>query len=163
MAIDLLENMLDSCPQGRVLLGLDVGAKTIGVAVSDSAQRIAMPLKTIKRTKFSKDAEVLLALARDYEVGGYVIGLPLNMDGSEGRRCQSVRDFAAEFALRLSGEVWIALRDERLSTEFVEGFVGEVVDISIRRSKEKGILDKLAAQFILQRALDFMEQKSLQE
>lgn len=159
MIIDLLKNIIDVRPADCVLMGLDVGRKTIGVALSDSAQRIATPLTTIRRTKFSRDMEELKRIIADYEVGGFVLGWPLNMDGSEGRACQSVRDFAAEFAKALNWghEPWIALWDERLSTQAVEDFVDETVDIKKRRAKEKGILDKLAAQHILQGALDYAD------
>lgn len=156
MAIDYLKNIVESRPIGQSLIGLDVGKKTIGVAVCDSGHSIATPLLTVERTKFSRDVAAIEAVIRDYEIGGFVIGLPLNMDGSEGPRCQSVRDFSAEFALRLGGDPWIALWDERLSTASVENFVDEVVDIKKRRAKERGILDKLAAQHILQGALDYI-------
>ncbi|MCB1783070.1 MAG: Holliday junction resolvase RuvX [Alphaproteobacteria bacterium] len=161
MAIDYLKNIAQQSPKGKALMGLDVGKKTIGVAVCDPGHSIATPLLTVVRVKFGRDVEALKAVIREYEVGGFVIGLPLNMDGSEGPRCQSVRDFAAEFALRLGDDFgndpWIALWDERLSTASVEDFVDEVVDIKKRRAKEKGILDKLAAQHILQGALDYMD------
>jgi putative Holliday junction resolvase len=158
MAIDDLKKILDQRPVGCVLMGLDVGRKTIGIALSDSTQAIATPLRTIRRTKFSRDMEAIKGIIEEYEIGGFVMGLPLNMDGSEGRRCQSVRDFAAEFdrALAWDQEPWIALWDERLSTHAVESFVDEFVDIKKRRAKEKGILDKLAAQHILQGALDYI-------
>ena len=160
--MDLLKNIVKDCPSDVALMGMDIGKKTIGVAVSDSAQKIACPLSTIKRTKFSKDIKALEEIIREYNIGGYIMGYPLNMDGSEGRRCQSIRDFAVEFENQLSDDLkgeqglWIAFWDERLSTVSVEDFVHEAVDISKRRAKEKGILDKLVAQCILQGALDFM-------
>lgn len=143
-------------------MGLDVGKKTIGVALSDSTHRVATPLKTITRGKFAGDMRQLVEIIRAYDVGGYVVGLPLNMDGSEGPRCQSVRDFAAEFIRQMpedlkAGGVWVALWDERLSTAAVEGFVGDIVDISLRRAKGRGIMDKLAAQHILQGALEMLQ------
>ncbi len=164
--IDRLENIANSCPQGVRLLGMDVGKKTIGLALADSAKGLATPLITIKRTKFTKDILELEKVIRDYEVGGYVVGYPLHMDGSEGAKCQSVRDFSHEFerqisaALRPKEGVWIALCDERLSTASVESFVDETVDYSRRKAKEKGVTDKLAAQVILQSALDYMRQSS---
>ncbi len=159
--MDLLEKICDACPADTALMGMDVGKKTIGVALSDSAQSIAFPICTVKRTKFSRDIKELEKIIHEYNIGGYVIGLPLNMDNSEGRACQSIRDFGLEFASQLSddlkrGEPWIALWDERLSTACVNSFVDETVDISRRRAKERGIVDKLAAQHILQGALDFM-------
>lgn len=164
MTVDLLKNIVNIRPNGRALMGLDVGSKTIGVALSDSSQSIAMPLKTIERTKFTRDLLQIEKLVTEYEVGGFVIGLPLNMDGSEGGRCQSIRDFALELKRQIKpdllaqgGKVWISLWDERLSTATVENFVDDVVDIKRRRAKERGILDKLAAQHILQGALDYIQ------
>jgi putative holliday junction resolvase len=164
MALDLLKNIVHDRPIGVNLMGLDIGKKTIGVALSDSAHYIATPLTTIHRTKFTHDLKALEKIARDYSVGGFVLGYPLNMDGSAGPRCQSVRDFAAELIAQISPDLkpdrdkglWVALWDERLSTASVEGFVDEVVDIKKRRAKERGIMDKLAAQFILQGALDYL-------
>ncbi len=143
-------------------MGLDIGKKTIGVALSDSTHSIAMPYTTIKRGKFIADMKELESIIRDYQVGGYILGYPLNMDGSEGPKCQSVRDFALEFIRHLAPDLkpqgdkglWIALWDERLSTASVEDFVDKVVDIKLRRAKERGIMDKLAAQHILQGALE---------
>lgn len=163
MALDLLQNIAHSRPLGRNLMGLDVGKKTIGVALSDSAHRVATPLVTIKRGKFAADVRAIEVIMREYDVGGFVLGYPLNMDGTAGPRCQAVRDFALELRAQLSAELkpadglWIALWDERLSTASVEGFVDEVVDISLRRAKERGIMDKLAAQHILQGALEWLE------
>lgn len=160
--IDRLENIRRSCPKGVRLLGMDIGKKTIGLALSDSALSIATPLRTIKRTKFSRDIKEIETVVREYEVGGYVLGYPLNMNNSEGPKCQSVRDFAIEFENQLTDELkpaaglWIALHDERLSTASVESFVDEAVDISRRKAKERGIIDKLAAQLILQGALDYI-------
>jgi putative holliday junction resolvase len=163
MALDLLQNIIKDCPADRNLMGLDVGKKTIGVALSDSAHRIATPLTTIERKRFRTDLAALEKIIRTYEVRGFVIGYPLNMDGSAGPRCQAVRDFALEFIEQLSPDlksadgVWVALWDERLSTAAVESFVDNVVEINRRRAKERGIMDKLAAQHILQGALDHME------
>ncbi len=160
MFMDLLEDILDTRPKNRALMGLDVGKKTIGVALSDSMQSIAFPICTIKRTKFARDIKALEEIISEYEIGGYVIGLPLNMDNSEGRACQSIRDFGLEFIKQLPddfGEPWVALWDERQSTSSVYGFVDETVGISRRKAKERGIVDKLAAQHILQGALDFIQ------
>lgn len=161
--MDILEKIKDDCPQDRVLLGMDVGKKTIGLSLSDSSHSIATPLYTINRKKFRYDLAEIEKVVREYDVGGYIIGYPINMDGSIGPRCQSIRDFALEFRAQLSedlkidGDVWIALWDERLSTASVENFVDEFVDISRRKAKERGIIDKLAAQLILQNALDYMK------
>lgn len=164
--IDRLENIADLCPRNVRLLGMDVGKKTIGMALADSANGIVTPLKTLRRTKFTSDVREIEKIVRDYEVGGFVIGYPLNMDGSEGRGCQSVRDFSLELKAQIcacftGGEgVWMALCDERLSTASVESFVDKSVDYSKRRAKEKGVTDALAAQVILQSALDYMQQCS---
>src|SRR5262247_2628558 len=101
-------------PRNQRLLGLDVGEKTIGLALSDPALSVASPISTIRRTKFTADANALLKLAAERGVGGLVIGLPLNMDGSEGPRCQSVRAFARN--LLAQADMPIAFWDERLST-----------------------------------------------
>jgi putative Holliday junction resolvase len=155
--IGLLKDIRSSCPQKTRLLGLDIGTKTIGLAVSDSGHGIATPLKTIQRTKFTKDVTEFKPVITDYEIGGYVLGLPLNMDGTEGPRCDAVRSFADEmqkYPQIFGTNPWIALWDERLSTASVEDFLVETVDMS--RTKRKRVVDKLAAQVILQTALDFM-------
>ncbi len=160
--IDLLENIIKHRPHDVNLMGLDIGSKTIGVALCDTTQQIATPLTTIKRTKFSRDLKALEEIIRDYDVGGYVLGYPLNMDGSAGPKCQSIRDFGLELENQLSddlkpaGGLWIALWDERLSTNTVESFVDRNVDISKRRAKDTGLIDKLAAQLILQGALEYI-------
>lgn len=160
--MDLLEKIKDDRPRDAVLMGMDVGKKTIGISLSDASQSIATPLTTINRKKFRLDVGEIEKIIREYDVRGFIIGYPLNMDGSAGPRCQSIRDFAMEFEAQLSdefkvdGKTWVALWDERLSTSAVEGFVDTVVDISRRKAKERGILDKLAAQVILQGALDYL-------
>ena len=110
-AMDLLKNVLNDCPR-VALMGLDIGKKTIGVAISDSAQEIAFPICTIKRTKFTRDIKELEKIIREYNIGGYILGYPLNMDGSESKGCQSIRDFGLEFSAQLSddlknGKPWI--------------------------------------------------------
>lgn len=162
MSVDLLKNIAETCPKNTALLGLDVGKKTIGLALSNPDQTLATPLHTIKRTKFTKDMLEIQKVVREYEVGGYVIGLPLHMNEDEGRRAQSVRDFAQEMALRteLFGEdPWITLWDERLSTVSVENIVDNFVEKKSKRrgAKQDGLIDKLAAQLILQGALDFLK------
>ncbi len=156
--IDLLKNIADKRPKGELLLGMDVGKKTIGLALSDPDQSFATPLMTIKRTKFTKDILEIEKVVKEYEVKGFVIGLPLNMDDTEGPRAQSVRDFALELARYpeiVGAEPWIALFDERLSTKIVENLVDKSVDKRKTRvnAKASGLIDKLAAQQILEEAL----------
>lgn len=155
--IDRLENIAGEFPRGEALMGLDVGSKTIGVAVCDPELLVVTPLTTIKRTKFTRDVQALLKIISDYEIGGYVIGYPVHMDGTEGRKCQSVRDFAHEFEKRLNVEnLWIALVDERLSTNAVEGIVDQSVNMSKRQAKDRGVIDAMAAQLILKGAVEFL-------
>jgi putative Holliday junction resolvase len=159
MPVQPLSEIIHQRPKGKALMGLDVGKKTVGVAVCDPAHQLATPLTTIQRSKFTKDVEALKSLITEYEIGGFVIGLPLNMDGTEGPRAQSIRDFALEFDKALSGGRWIALWDKRLSTVSVEEFVNTLVDKRKTKtnSKSSGLIDKLAAQIILQGALDYID------
>ena len=131
------------------LLGLDLGTKTIGVAVSDPDRRLATPVVTITRTRFSSDAEQLLKLADERRAAGFVLGLPLNMDGSEGPRAQATRAFARNLA-KLT-ELPIGLWDERLSTAAVERVL---IEADASRAKRKAVIDQHAAAYILQGALD---------
>lgn len=131
------------------VFGLDLGDKTIGIALSDIRRAIASPLTTIERSKFRADAEKLLALAATYKVGALVLGLPLNMDGSEGPRAQSTRAFVRNLAPLT--ELPIVLWDERLSTAAVERTLLEA-DASRKRRAE--VVDKMAAAYLLQGALD---------
>jgi len=158
MPIGLLKDIAARRPAGKRLLGLDLGTKTIGLAVSDSSHNIATPLRTLHRRKFTLDIQDMQKEIREFEIGGYVLGLPLNMDGTEGPRSQSIRHFAEEMVNHpeIFGEKpWIALWDERLSTASVEDFLVETVDMS--RTKRKQVIDALAAQHILQGALDFLQ------
>jgi len=134
---------------GARVLGADVGSKTIGLALSDVTRRIASPLTTIRRTKFTADASELLRLASEHGVAGLIVGLPLNLDGSEGPRAQSVRAFARNLG-RLT-DLPIVFWDERLSTAAAERALLEA-DRSRRRRGE--LIDKMAAAYILQGALD---------
>ncbi|MFP4313727.1 MAG: Holliday junction resolvase RuvX [Alphaproteobacteria bacterium] len=155
MTIGLLREIAEIRPRNARLLGMDIGKKTLGLALCDPAQSLATPLATIKRTKFTKDLVKLEAIVKDYEVEGFIIGLPLNMDDSEGPRCQAVRDFAAEllkYPAVVGDEPWIALHDERFSTVSADILVDG--SVSKRKAKDKGITDMLAAQVILQSALD---------
>ncbi|MBI5132050.1 MAG: Holliday junction resolvase RuvX [Rhodopseudomonas palustris] len=131
------------------LVGLDLGTKTIGVAVSDPDRKLATGIETVARTAFTADAKRLLALAAERNACGFVLGLPLNMDGSEGPRAQSTRAFARNFA-RLT-ELPIGLWDERLSTAAVER---ELIANDVSRAKRAKIIDEHAAIYILQGALD---------
>jgi len=136
-------------PARGALLGLDLGTKTIGVAVSDPDRRLATGVETIRRTAFTADAARLLAIAGARSAVGLVLGLPINMDGSEGPRAQSTRAFARNLA-RLT-EMPIALWDERLSTAAVER---ELIAADVSRAKRARVIDEHAAIFILQGALD---------
>ena len=135
-------------PRGA-LIGLDLGTKTIGVAASDPNRRLATAVETIARKAFTADARHLLALAAERKAVGFVLGLPINMDGSEGPRAQSTRAFARNLA-RLT-ELPIAFWDERLSTAAVER---ELIAADVSRAKRAAVIDQHAAAFILQGALD---------
>ncbi len=151
MAVRKLAELPALLAPGARLLGLDLGEKTIGLALSDTTRMIATPMETIRRGKFSRDAETLRQLIAEHGIGALVIGLPINMDGSEGPRCQSVRQFAANLLERM--EVEIAFQDERLSTAAV---TRTMIEADISRAKQKQAVDKLAAAYILQGALDFL-------
>jgi putative Holliday junction resolvase len=136
-------------PPGRALMGLDLGTKTIGIAVSDTSRRIASPLATLARRRFGLDAADLIARAEERKIGGIVLGLPRNMDGSEGPRAQSTRAFARNLAAVTP--LPIGYWDERLSTVAAERALLEA-DTSRRRRAE--VIDHVAAAFILQGLLD---------
>src|SRR5438132_11910737 len=136
-------------PERGALIGLDLGSKTIGVAVSDPDRRLATGVETIQRTAFQADAARLLALSGERGVCGFVLGLPINMDGSEGARAQSTRAFARNFA-RLT-PLPIGLWDERWSTAAVER---ELIAADASRAKRAAVVDQHAAAYILQGALD---------
>jgi putative Holliday junction resolvase len=135
-------------PTGK-LLGLDLGTRTIGVAVSDGMRYSATPLETIKRTKFTADAERLLELIAENAAVGIVVGLPLNMDGSEGPRVQSTRAFVRNLAQKTP--LPMAFWDERLSTAAVQRML---IEADTRRDRRAEVVDKLAASYILQGYLD---------
>jgi putative Holliday junction resolvase len=136
-------------PARGALLGLDLGTKTIGVAVSDPDRRLATGVETLQRKAFTADAAKLLAMAQARNACGFVLGLPINMDGSEGPRAQSTRAFARNFS-RLT-DLPIGLWDERLSTAAVER---ELIANDVSRAKRAKVIDEHAAIFILQGALD---------
>jgi putative holliday junction resolvase len=141
-------------PERGALIGLDLGSKTIGVAVSDPDRRVAAPVETIARTRFGLDAQRILALSSERRAVGLVLGLPINMDGSEGPRAQSTRSFARSLA-KLT-ELPIALWDERLSTAAVER---ALIAADVSRAKRKAVIDAHAASYILQGALDRLARK----
>jgi putative holliday junction resolvase len=143
-------------PARGALIGLDLGTKTIGVATCDPDRRVATGVETVARTKFSADAGRLLALAAERKAAGFVLGLPINMDGSEGPRAQSTRAFARNMA-KLT-ELPIALWDERLSTAAVER---ELIAADASRAKRKAVIDQHAAIFILQGALDRLRHQAV--
>lgn len=139
---------------GQRLLGLDLGEKTIGLALSDVSLTIASPLETLRRTKFGKELEALKAMAEKKGVGGLVLGMPFNMDGSSGPRVQATRAFAANVE-----KVWgvpLAVWDERLSTAAVTRMM---IEGDLSRARRAELVDKLAAAYILQGALDFMKRQ----
>ena len=136
-------------PARGALIGLDLGSKTIGVATSDPDRRLATAVETIARKTFTADAARILALTTERKAAGFVLGLPVNMDGSEGPRAQSTRAFARNLA-KLT-ELPIALWDERLSTAAVER---ELIASDVSRTRRKAVIDQHAAVFILQGALD---------
>lgn len=137
-------------PRGQRLLGLDVGTKTIGLAVSDPSLTIASPEETLRRGKrFRDDAALLKAVIDRRGIGALVIGMPINMDGSEGPRCQSTRQFAENVLTHM--DIDIAFWDERLSTAAV---TRTMLDADLSRRRRAEIVDKLAAAYILQGFLD---------
>ena len=145
-----LQELKAEMPLDTCLMGLDLGSKTIGLAIADPTGVIASPLATIRRRKFTDDARALVKIIDARNVGGLVFGLPVNMDGEEGPRCQSTRQFAANFLERRG--IGIAFWDERLSTSAVEKFLIGEADMTRKRRAE--VIDKMAAAYILQGALD---------
>jgi putative Holliday junction resolvase len=135
-------------PEAR-LLGLDVGTKTVGLALSDVTRSVATPYSTLRRTKFTEDAKAILEVVEKNQVGGLVIGFPLNLDGSEGPRAQSTRAFARNLAARI--ELPIVFWDERLSTAAVER---HLIEADASRKRRAEVIDRMAAAYILQGALD---------
>ena len=150
-----LADVVPLLPPRGALIGLDLGTKTIGVAASDPDRRLAAGVETIARKNFSADSARLLALAAERKATGFVLGLPVNMDGSEGARAQSTRAFARNLA-RLT-DLPIALWDERLSTAAVER---ELIVADMSRRKRAAVIDQHAAAYILQGALDLLAQSA---
>jgi len=148
MLVDI-DEMTDHLAAGQRLLGLDLGSKTIGVALSDVQRTVASPMEVIRRSKFTKDAERLVTIIAEQNIGGIILGFPLNMDGSEGPRCQSTRQFIRNISEKIP--LPVALWDERLSTVAV---TRTLLDADASRRRRKEVVDKLAASYVLQGALD---------
>ena len=155
MPVIMLMDAAPLLPQRGALIGLDLGTKTIGVASSDPDRRVAAPVETIARKRFGLDAARILELATERRAAGLVLGLPINMDGSEGPRAQSTRAFARNLA-QLT-ELPIALWDERLSTAAVER---ALIAADASRARRKAVIDQHAASYILQGALDRLAHRS---
>lgn len=157
MPVFRLEEFLDELgklPKGRIL-GFDVGTKTIGLALSDEGRMIASPLQTLKRTKFKQDIKTLEDLVTQHQITGFVLGLPLNMNGTEGPRVQGTRQFAKNLLdyLNLPLLFW----DERLSTVAV---TRTLIEADVSRKKRAEVVDKMAASYILQGVLDAVKYHS---
>ena len=150
MAIVTVPELKTAQADGTCLLGFDIGAKTIGLALSDAALVVASPLQTVSRTKFKRDTDILARIIKEKRVGGLVFGLPISMDSSEGPRCQSVRQFADNLLAVI--DIPIAFWDERLSTAAVERVLISEADMTRKRRAQ--VIDKMAAAYILQGALD---------
>lgn len=150
MSVLTLEDFAAALPRTGALAGLDLGEKTIGIAVSDPLRMVGSPLETLSRTKFTADLERLFAILDQRAIGALVIGLPLNMDGTEGPRCQSNRAFARNLVQRR--DLPVLFWDERLSTAAVTRMMIDEHDLT--RKRQDAAVDKLAAAWILQGALD---------
>ncbi len=150
MAADIIEiDALKERAAGKALIGLDLGSKTIGIATSDALWTVATPRETIRRTKFKADAERLVEIIKEVNAGAIVLGLPLNMDGSEGPRVQATKTFARNLSPKV--DIPIFFWDERLSTVAV---TRTLLDADTSRKKRAEVVDKMAASFILQGVLE---------
>jgi putative pre-16S rRNA nuclease len=150
MAADIVEiDALKERAAGKALIGLDLGSKTIGIATSDPLWTVAAPRETIRRTKFNPDAERLVEIINEIDAGAIILGLPLNMDGSEGPRVQSTRTFARNLSPKI--DIPIFFWDERLSTVAV---TRTLLEADTSRKKRAEVVDKMAASFILQGVLE---------
>ncbi len=149
MAILTIEELALALQPGQAIAGLDLGTKTIGLAMSDLSRRFATPRTVIKRVKFTQDAQVLLAFAEKEKVAAFIIGLPVNMDGSAGPRVQATRAFVRSMGEKTS--LPFTFWDERLSTVAAER---ALLEMDVSRAKRAGRIDSAAASFILQGALD---------
>jgi len=153
-----IEELAERLPPGARLAGLDLGTKTIGIALSDPGLKIATPLRTIRREKFSRDAEALLAVCAREKVGGMILGLPVNMNNTEGPRAQATRAFLRNLAQLTA--IPVTLWDERLSTAAAER---AMIEADMSRKKRAERIDAAAAAFILQGALDRLARIRSQE
>jgi putative Holliday junction resolvase len=154
---DTVQHLIDAIPRGKRLLGLDIGDKTIGLAISDPLFMVASPLRTIQRGgKLAPAIREIRDLLKDEEIGGILAGLPLSMDGTEGPRAQATRDLAREISSQL--DLPYAFWDERLSTSAIERFLVNEADMT--RKRRKDVVDKMAASYILQGALDSVSGRS---
>jgi len=152
--VETAETLKASLAQGQRLMALDLGSKTIGLAMADTGHQIATPYDTIRRKKFSLDAAQLAAIIADENIGGLVIGLPLNMDGSAGPRVQATHAFIRNLAqMEAFPSLPVLLWDERLSTAAVER---TLLAADTSRAKRATVIDKMAAAFILQGVLDYL-------
>jgi|SRR5689334_145417 putative Holliday junction resolvase len=158
MAVTTLEELASTLPHAAPLIGLDLGTRTIGIAVSDRLRTVATARSVLRRTRFQADARALLDLAAGEAAGGIVIGLPLNMDGSEGPRAQATRAFARNLS-RLTA-IPLLLWDERLSTAAVERML---IAVDTSRARRAELKDKLAAAWILQGVLDRLKSQASPE
>lgn len=155
MTIRNIRDLGETLPAGRRLMGLDVGRKTVGMALSDTTRTVATGLGTIRRGRFRDDAATLAGLIAEHGIAGLVIGLPVSMDGTEGPMCQSVRQFAANLSAHV--DIDMAFWDERLSSSAVDK---AMLEADLSRAKRKAAKDKLAAAYILQGALDLLRNGS---
>jgi putative Holliday junction resolvase len=153
MSIIGLEQLPKVLSPGQRLIGLDLGEKTIGIALSDTLRTVATPLKTLRRGKFTKDAATLTSVLVEHGVGAVIVGLPLNMDGSAGPSAQSAQAFARNFAA--ISDCPLVLVDERLSTAAV---TRTLLEADVSRRRRKAVIDKMAAAYVLQGALDRLAQ-----
>lgn len=144
-----LKEFLSKLATNSPILGLDLGEKTIGIAVSDKQRCVASGLKTIRRTKFSVDVKILIEVINYRQIGGIILGLPKNMNGSEGPRCQSTRAFAKNLSEKI--DIPITFWDERLSSIAAEK---ALLEANISRKRRSEVIDYVAASYILQGALD---------
>ncbi|UWQ92865.1 Holliday junction resolvase RuvX [Aliisedimentitalea scapharcae] len=158
MILDKFEAFAAAIPGYTALAGLDFGDKTVGVAVSDRLGTVATPLETIRRKKFTLDAARLFEITSEREIGGIVLGLPRNMDGSEGPRCQKTRAFARNLS-RLT-DLPIGFWDERLSTVAAER---ALLEADTTRKRRAEVIDHVAASYILQGALDRMRHLKMEQ
>jgi putative Holliday junction resolvase len=149
MAIMTIEALATTLAPGKAVAGLDLGTKTIGLAMSDLGRRFATPRTVIKRVKFTKDAEVLLAFAEKEKVSAFILGMPMNMDGSAGPRAQATRAFVRAMSDKTT--IPFVFWDERLSTVAAER---ALLEMDVSRAKRAERIDSAAASFILQGALD---------